>query len=293
MTIHLEGTTHQVAEIELSRVNHHKALQHLKSMSIDHPQYFYNLRKVHIDHSDLNKTDFNALKELIHLSQQFITIELESNHLDTQHAQCFLESLPLEKITALSFTDNWIGEKIPDSFFSFFQHMSHIVDVNFSLNWLRDKGVSLLVDALLPNLNILQLSCNDFNSVGMKAISDFVINCPTLSELDVSYNHLEGTSAQCLADAIKNCKNLIRIKANSNQIGDCGVDSISKALNHSSSLIHLDLSDNQITYDGAKKLVENNSCRYLNLKHNPIDRDQMQRLTNKVNKSAPLRDIIF
>ncbi len=214
-----------------------------------------------------------------------------------QHAHDLLSDLTLVHLKSLSFTDNWIGEKLSDDFFEFMKRHQYITQLDFSLNWLRDKGVVRLVNSINPNLEQLHLSCNDFHSEGMKAISTFALNSPNLSELDVSYNHLDCNSAEHIAHLIKDHGCVSNIKASSNQIGDKGAAIIAHALNENTNQFKLDLSDNGITNEGAKHFIEQASTkgvkRQFDLRHNRLNKEELRPIVQAKKESHPLIEVLY
>jgi Ran GTPase-activating protein (RanGAP) involved in mRNA processing and transport len=298
MHIHLGGDQGHLQSIELTHANHHKVLPHLnKLISCNKPEHFKTINKIHIENSSLDNSDYSALENIMHHCSELFVVELNSNHIDTLHAHNLLCSLTETHLKSLSFTDNWIGEKIPKDFFDSMKNQPEITSLDLSLNWLRDKGIITLVESLRPCLDRLNLSCNDFHFEGMRAISNFVVNNPHLLELDVSYNHIDAKSAESIAQIIKECNSIQSIKANSNQIGDEGAVIIADALHHNLKPIHLDLSDNGISDKGVKRLLDaasiNNVTIKLDLKHNPINKIKLTQMIQAKQKDYSLMAVVF
>lgn len=277
MHIHLGGDHGHLNSIELTRVNHHKALPHLnKLISCNKPEHFKTIQKIHIDNSSFDNSDYSALENIINHCTTLLEVELDSNHIDTMHAHNLLNALTETRVKSLSFTDNWIGENIPKNYFSCMKDQQEMTELDFSLNWLRDKGIISLIESLNPCLKKLNLSCNDFHFEGMKAICHFTIKNTQLTELDISYNHVDANSVKILADIIKKNGSITSIKANSNQIGDEGAAVIANALSQVNRPILLDLSDNNISDKGVKHLLNcvstNKTNIQLHLRHNPLNK---------------------
>lgn len=298
MHIHLGGTEGHLQSIELDRVNHHKALVHLnKLITCKKPEHFKTIHKIHIEHSILNNDDFSALENIIKHCSELLEVKLDSNHIDMSHAHDLLCALSVNHLKSLSFTDNWIGDKISEDFFEFLTTQQQMTSLDFSLNWLRDKGIVKLIESISSNLEQLQLSCNDFNSDGMMAISNFVVKSSSLAELDISYNRLDAKSAEYLAKVIKESHQITSIKANSNQLGDGGAAIIADALNQKLNPIRLDLSDNKISYAGAKCLIDCVSAdgvkRHLDLRHNPLNKEDLHKIIRTKQQQYPLFEVLY
>ena len=298
MHIHLGGDHGHLQSIELTQVNHHKVLPHLnKLISCNKPEHFQTINKIQIENSSLNNSDYSALENIINHCSELFVVQLNSNHIDTLHAHELLSTLTETHLKSLSFTDNWIGEKISKDFFDCMKNQQEMTSLDLSLNWLRDKGIITLVESLNPSLDKLNLSCNDFHYDGMLAISHFVVNNPNLTELDISYNHLDAKSALPLANIIKTSESITSIKANSNQLGDEGSAIIADALSQNLRSIELDLSDNNISDKGVKRLLDcagnNNVTIKLDLRHNPINKMGLGQMIQAKQGQYPLMEVVF
>lgn len=298
MHIHLGGDHGHLQSIELTRVNHHMVLPHLnKLISCNKPEHFKTINKIHVDHSLLNKDDYFALENIINHCSELAIVQLDSNHIDKNQAYELFRALSETHLKSLSFTDNWIGEKISSNFFEFMRKQQQITCLDFSVNWLRDNGIITLVESLSPCLEKLQLSCNDFHLDGMRAISVFVAKNPLLSELDISYNHLDAKSAEPIADVIKKSDGIASIKANSNQLGDRGAAIIADALNQNPKPIHLDLSDNDISDKGVTHLLDCAAIDgiriQLDLRHNPINKIELGTMIQTRHNQYPLMEVLY
>lgn len=295
MTIHLGRHNGLLKSIELDRIHYHKALSHLNQLvSYHHTEYQDTLCKIHIEHSLLDDNDYKALKDILNHCPNILIVELIANHLDMSQAQTILSELAQMQLNSLSFTDNWIGEKIPSDFFDFMGHQEQINIVDFSVNWLRDKGVTQLVAVLNPSVKQLQLSCNDVDGEGVEAIADFVCSSPNFADLDMSYNHLNHKSASSIARMI-NDSSMSTIKLNSNLLGDNGVKVIADALSHCDKAISVNLSDNQISLKGAKYLIKNVTSsgvrRHLDLRFNAVDYRELRPIIAKAYAVNPSLEI--
>lgn len=283
MHIHLGGENGCLQSIELTRVNHHKALPHLsKLIANDTTGNLHTINKICIENSILNDLDYHALHVIFHECNELHDIKLNSNHIDLAHLIELFSVLPHKQLTSISLTDNWIGEKVSSEAFEFLTSQQELFSIDFSLNWLGDKGVCTLLDALNNNIHQLQLSCNDFQLEGMAAICHFTLQCHALHELDISYNRLDAASAKQIARIIHGSNSIKSIKANSNQLSDAGAALIVDAMQGSRQLEALDLSDNGISLMGAKNLIEGalktGTVKHLDLRHNALNQSAIEHI---------------
>jgi Ran GTPase-activating protein (RanGAP) involved in mRNA processing and transport len=281
MHIHLGQSDGYLKSIELTRVSHHKALPHLcQLIRTNKNGHFHTLNKICVENSVLNDKDYVALEDIFHHSHDLHEVTLHANHIDLGHLIELFSALPGDKLTSISLTDNWIGEKISNDFFEFLTHQSALNHIDFSLNWLGDKGVIALLESIHKNLQQLQLSCNDFHLEGMKAIRQFILQCQHVSELDISYNRLDAKAAEQIASIISESDTISSIKANSNQMSDQGAELIADAMKPNTKLAFLDVSDNGITCQGAKHLIERalatRQIKRLDLRHNALNREDIK-----------------
>ena len=295
MHIHFGRSNGYIQSIELTQVSHHKALPHINKL-LSENGYSDPIHKIQVENSVVNNEDYAALQTIFHQCKALNEIKLNSNHIDSEHMYELFSALPGKQLMSISFTDNWIGEKIPNNFFEFMLTQQSIQFLDFSLNWLGDSGIIKLVDSISHNVHRLQLSCDDFQVEGLIAIRHFILQCSQLSELDISYNNLDANSAKQIAGIIGESDCISSIKANSNQFGDKGAALIADALKYNDKMINLDVSDNGISNIGAKDLVKSVSkkavMRQLDLRHNPINPDEIDQITRAMAESHPLIEVL-
>lgn len=298
MPIHLSGVEGSLQSIEIARVKHHRALPHLNQfISQTKPEYFKTIHRIQIEHSVLDHTDYLALEHLIGHCCSLVEVKLNSNHIDMNHAQGLFQALCATQLTCFSFTDNWIGEKLSDEFFVFLKQQKKLTQLDFSINWLRDKGIVKLMESLEPSLEELKLSCNDFHREGLMAISEFVSKSLRLKTLDISYNQLDSDCAQLIASMINASQGITSIKANSNRFGDKGAQIIAKALKQTNKPLHLDLSDNALSELGVKQVLDFASldgvARQIDLRFNSINREALGQIILSHQQQFPLTEVFY
>ena len=297
MHINLDGNDGIIQSVNLMRLKNHKAIHHLdKLLSNKLKGHFNSLNEIHISNCTLHNEDYLSLKNIFSQCNKISTIELNSNHINSTNANNLFNELSKNHLKSFVFTDNWIGNKISSDFFDFLSIQQEIMHLDFSLNWLMDLGIANLMKSINTNIVKLNLSCNDFHSDGMMAISNFASNFPNLSELDVSYNHLDIASANYIAKLIKENNSIKSINVSSNVLTDGSAAIIAEALSQNTNAICLDVSDNKITNTGAKFLIESvidgGVIRELNLKYNPIKQDQLRTLIQQITKKFPVSILI-
>lgn len=286
MHIHIGHSDNCLHSVDVNRLHKHKALPHISKFVTDNTKSYTNkIKQVRIENSKLNEHDYNALQTIFHECVHLNEININSNHIETTNCHNLLTALAGKQLTSMSFTDNWIGAKLPDNYFDIFNEQNDINALNFSLNWLGDKGISIFLNALGKSIRKLELSCNDFYLDGMICIRNFILRCKQLAELDISYNRISAKSAEQIAYIINDSSSLACLKINHNHIGDHGASFIAEALNRSNTLTSLDISDNQISNKGAKSLIEhagqNNNIKQLDLRHNSLNPEEIQRLAER------------
>ena len=276
MHIHIGHSDNCLHSVDVNQLHKHKALPHISKFVTDNKKRYTNkIKQVRIENSKLNELDYNALQTIFHECVHLNEVNINSNHIETSNCQNLLSALSGKQLKSLSFTDNWIGAKLPDNYFDIFNEQNEMNDINFSLNWLGDKGISIFLNALGKNIRKLELSCNDFYLDGMICIRDFIVKCKQLAELDISYNRISAKSAKQIAHIIHESPSLTCLKINNNHIGDQGASFIAETLNQTNTLTTLDISDNQISNKGAKSLIEqagkNGGIEQLDLRHNSLN----------------------
>lgn len=258
MTIRLKHDHGKLDAIELTYLDHHLALPHLNRYLMSKgSRRCKAIKKIVIDHSNLNNKDYIALHDILKLSSKIKEISFKSNHIDTNDVAYLFDSLGGKELKTVKLVDNWIGDKISANFFSFLKNKK-IAVLDLSLNWLRDIGVMHLLDTLdaRTELTELRLSCNDFGLSAMKALRHFVSRHPSLTALDISYNQLNGACVEEISTMISESHSLTYLNIRSNKIGDEGANYIAQALKSNNNLRHIDLSDNEILESGLSRLLQ-------------------------------------
>jgi Ran GTPase-activating protein (RanGAP) involved in mRNA processing and transport len=283
MRVHIGHSDNYLQSIEVLKASKHKALPHIsKLISNTTSGYFNRINKVQVENSTLNGDDYNALEQIFHECSCLNEIKINSNHIDTVPCSNLFAALYGKKLTAISFTDNWIGAKLPDNYFEFFTTQKDIFSICFSLNWLGDKGITMFMRSLRKNLRTLELSCNDFYLEGMIAIRNFVRECNFLSLLDISYNLINAKLAEQIAYIINESTSLACLKANSNQLGDKGALLIADALIQNNTITTLNISDNKISLVGAQYLIDgamkNGTLKQLDLRQNSLNPEEIKKI---------------
>lgn len=254
MFIKIHSDSGQIQSITVDKMNSHKVLVHLERI-FDKAEA-KSITNIHLKRSLLNHLDYQALENIIQRSHELRHLSLRSNHIDTDHSFNIFNAISSLKIDTIDFTDNWIGENVDKSYFKFLNNLSGITSLDFSLNWLRDKGIMTLVNALNPNLKKLNLCCNDFSTEGVMGIYEYVKESSELKEIDISYNNLGSDASVYIANIIKECPSLEVINLNSNQLQDNGLLRIIDALKIRKEYLNIDLSDNGLSRQGMKTVFE-------------------------------------
>ena len=286
MHIHIKHSDNCLHSVEANKLHKHKALPHISKLVTGNTlNYLNKIKKIHIENSKLNEQDYSALHNIFHKCDHLNELNMYSNHIETSNCHALFDALSERQLTTMSFIDNWIGAKLPDNYFDAFKQQHEMSSIDFSLNWLGDKGISIFLNSLTKNIQKLQLSCNDFHLEGMINIRNFILQCRHLSELDISYNRINEKSAEQIAHIINESTSITCLKINNNEIGDKGASLIADTLNRTHTLATLDVSDNQISPSGAKDLIEkaskNSTITQLNLRHNSLNSEEMNQIANR------------
>lgn len=286
MYIHIGHSDNCLHSVDVNKLHKHKALPHISKLVTDTTKNYTNkIKQVRIENSKLNEHDYNALQKIFHECVHLNEININSNHIETTNCHNLFTALSGKQLTSMSFTDNWIGAKLPDNYFDIFNEQHDMNSINFSLNWLGDKGISIFLNALGISIRKLELSCNDFHLDGMICIRNFILKCKHLAELDISYNRITSKSAEQIAHIIHDSPSLACLKINHNHIGDQGAAFIAETLGRTNTLTSLDISDNQISGKGARSLIDNaarnDNIKHLDLRHNSLNREEISHISSR------------
>ena len=186
----------------------------------------------------------------------------------------------------------------------FMADISTLSKFNISYNSITTPAVSYIANFLSHNtkLQILDLSCNDFQEVGCcnafkklhnisnlsllkishssvvntaaDELANFLYHNTSLQELDLSYNYLSISDATKIFKGMENISNLITINISHNMITDEAADNIATVLSHNMKLKEIDLSYTKLSTSDITKIFSgikySTNLTEINISHNMI-----------------------
>ncbi len=128
-------------------------------------------------------------------------------------------------------------------------------------NSIGRDGVKALAESFKKcrNLQILNLSMNNFGSAEIQTLSLGLKDCPSLVELYLTDNKIEHDGVQALSSCFLLCSNLKVLDLSNNVIAEADV--LADSLKHCTKLNWLNLSGNLLDRKAAVKIISGiNQC---------------------------------
>lgn len=196
--------------------------------------------------------------EFVHV----LTFDLSKNNMEEHGAQYLSEVLvaPQCVIGCLDLSSNRLGIKGMSLLAIGLINNSTLRELDVSDNWLTDKGVFHLRDALIQSehtgLKKLVLSKNNLTDSGAEALSQ-VVTTTSLAFLDLSHNKISRHGAQCLSEAINSGSSLVSLNLEGNSIGPDGGRELGQSIrNPLCRLTTINFSTTGLSDDGIDALAE-------------------------------------
>ena len=151
--------------------------------------------------------------------------------------------------------------------------------------------LSSLIRYHIKSVQSLDLSDNNIDVNGAKALAEVVQQSKCLEKLDVSHNCIGADGGKALAEALRTAPSLRVLNISGNHIGVAGTMAIAKALKYNNTLQVLNISYNDISVAGAEALGEavctNTGLQELDMSCNEIGDDGLKAVADAlfVNKT--------
>ncbi|RUP46000.1 hypothetical protein BC936DRAFT_147470 [Jimgerdemannia flammicorona] len=229
-------------------------------------------------------------------------LDLSKNNMEEHGAQYISEALvaPQCLIERLNLSSNRFGIKGMSLLAIGLINNSTLRELNVSDNWLTDKGVFHLRDALVQSehtgLKRLVLSENNITDSGADAVSQ-IVTTVSLSFLVLSYNKISRRGAQRISEAITTGSALVSLNLEGNYIGPEGARELGYGIcNPLCRLTTLNLSSTGLSDDGIDALAESlriaeSHLTYLNIHDCKLTDRALAILSIALRENSSLRHI--
>ena len=281
--------------------------------------YQNNLTQLTITNNKLNKIFNNSILTGIKLMKTLVYLNLSNNNFNENNIKELFEFIKQNttiKILILN-KNNLLpsyGYYLADAF----KKNSSIEVFHISQNNLTQNGLDSFLNILAHDnttLKELDISFNNFVFDDFKILSNFLNANPSLKSLDISGNKFDPPSANIIGVTLNKVENLEKIKINSCNITDETAPQVLLYLNESN-IKHLEIDDNnfgpmapmlilkkvqiskKLKYISFQKMEfqpyfvdmviqavnMNNSIEKVNLKHNNIKIEDLEKFIDCTNK---------
>mmetsp|Transcript_10076 Transcript_10076/g.18988 ORF Transcript_10076/g.18988 Transcript_10076/m.18988 type:complete len:514 (-) Transcript_10076:111-1652(-) len=159
----------------------------------------------------------------------------------------------------LDLKDNSLGEEAGCALAYVLQAHPNLRHLNLSETALGNKGTVAIVTTLAasaPNLEVLELACNELTSSGAKKLAPALAQMKSLKKLVLSENEMGEKGSLVIARALSCCEALEELEVSECQIGRLGAVALAKCAASKSALKKLNLNGNMIPAEGVEEVQE-------------------------------------
>ena len=234
-----------------------------------------NLQKFYISHNNITE-DVGHVEGFLSRNTRLEELDFSYNYLQDTGVRKICAA-NIFGLTKLNISYNNISLKAADDIAYFLSHNKKLQMLDLSGNDLQALGLKTIFNYVqnLPDLLLLRtghcIIINDFRVAD--ELATFLFHCTSLQELDLSYNNLSASDAMKIFNRMKNISSLLTLNISHNIITDEAADTIATVLSHNR-LNSLDLSSNHFKSEGlveiCKCLLSQVCLRKLNISCNEI-----------------------
>ena len=122
----------------------------------------------------------------------------------------------ISSLKVFSINDNDIDDRAVDNIIAVFRSNPLIENINLSHNKLSYTGVLNIVNLLLRNVKVFDISDNFITSDSVLELATALSKCPVLQELNISQNRLALTNILTIAQALRSHPTLLTLDLSNN-----------------------------------------------------------------------------
>ena len=234
-----------------------------------------NLTKLSIARNYI--TDEAASTVAVFLSKNTKLEELDLSHSSLTSAGAIkICKINLTKLTAFRINHNNITSEAANYIAAFLSHTSDLQVLNLSCNDFQEPDCKNFVMVIkhMPVLSTLKISNSSIINEAADELGLILLHNSSLQVIDLSYNNLSTTDAVKIFKGMRNISNLATINISHNMISDEAADDIATVLSHNNKLQSLDVSHNCLKSKGFaiifRCLRNVKYLRKLNISYNEI-----------------------
>lgn len=181
----------------------------------------------------------------------------------------------LKTLTYLNLSDNLLTALDARLLKNEISQLSHLRELNLSLNEIGPEGMQELVEALPLSLTALDLSQCSLGDQGIIALSGHLNQFQSLTYLNLEGNQFHSEGMESLAIPLGELTSLVELNLSYNLLSEArGMEPLANALSHLHSLKHLELKRNNMGHEGALRLAaplsQLSSLIYLDISYNHL-----------------------
>ena len=216
-----------------------------------------HLHTLNISNNGISSSGAKAIADAPNYCVNVVELDISLNLMSDNDAIALAEVLKhYTKLCKLNISYNNIAIKGANAIADALNQCIHLEELRVSHNNFGEIGACFIARSFRHYarcLHKLDISYNNINSKGCKAVAEALQHCVNIKELNVACNSIDDADVIALADVLKNC-DLHRLDISHNKIGNIGVDAIADVFNHCF-LKELIISHNSFKENGACSLA--------------------------------------
>ena len=217
-----------------------------------------NINKLNLKNIVIEYKYINNLTLILEQCPILFHLDLSSNYLGDYGIDKISRVLKqYSLIIYLDLSENGIWYDGAESLSEVIKQYTFIEYLNLSTNYLCDDGILIILQVISPTIIYMNFSLNWIGNKGIENLANHIVQYNALESLNLSMNIIKAEGAQILSQVLGKCNSLIHLDLGFNYLGNIGAESIANVLGQCYSLKSLYLNCNQIGDQGSKSIAKN------------------------------------
>ena len=263
-------------------------------------QSSFILKKLCIKNNNITKKDADIMAGMICTSKELQELDVCESSLNSADAIKILKALQnVSTLTKLYICNNKMTDNEVEDIAAVLSCNTQLQELNMNENQFQAVGIMAITKSLryIKTLTKLYISNCNITDEAASSIAATIYSNAQLQEIDVSKSHLLSTGAIEIAKAMQTISTLTKLYINGNHITITAAHDIALAVSYNSDLQELDISENNFNTGGVIKIVvalrNNFSLKKLNISNNNITDEASADVAVIIRSNTQLQEFDF
>jgi hypothetical protein len=269
-------------------------LSDFENKKIDFLKGNHKFTKLTIHNERLNPKRLGYLVHVLEFNDAIHILRFPECFISCYDIQILAPLFLNNRVTKLNLCMTDIGNEGLKYLVNILKDCSSLRKLNLGLCSISDDEIVSKLLKSNSNLKVLDLKANNFNSKDLLCLTNFLKFNSTLASLSLTENNIGDSDMEYLADMLETNISLKTLKLAMNMmISSKGLNLLTNALKTNNSLTELDLGCNDISeVNFLEELLQNNkSLAKINLNHNNLVNNEIQKLSQLLEKNSSINSI--